>query len=96
VAQPDVEMSRFKVAMVAGAFALVLLQLTILLSYVFRSSFLVSVLIMCIVPVLAISMGHLRSSQHEAKLWNAIALAGFLAPLSWLLALMILLTRSRI
>ena len=68
----------------------------VLLSSSFHEVFLVPIVAMVCMPSLAILVGHLRRTHGESRLWTALAVAGVVAPLTWVVVLVIALMRSGI
>jgi hypothetical protein len=89
-------MSTFKVLLISVTCGIVLLAFVAFLSIALREGLLTSIIAMVCVPCLAIFAGHLRKASGESRLWTALALAGFLAPLTWVVVLLIALMRSDI
>jgi hypothetical protein len=89
-------MSTFKVLLISMSAGIVLLGFLAFLSIAFHGELLISTIAMVCMPVLAIFAGHVRKASEESKLWTALAVVGFLAPLTWLIVLLIALVRSDI
>lgn len=89
-------MSTFKVLLISVSGGFVLLGFVAFLSIAFHQEFLVSILAMVCIPGLAMFAGHVRNASGESRLWAALAVAGFVAPLTWLIVLLIALLRSDI
>jgi hypothetical protein len=89
-------MSTFKVLLVSITFGILLFALMLLLSAAVHELFLIPTVAMVCVPCLAIIAGRIRQRLGESKLWAALAVAGFLAPLTWCIVLVVSLMRSDI
>jgi hypothetical protein len=89
-------MSTFKVLLISVSSGIVLLGLIAFLSIAFQKEFLISIIALVCMPGLAISIGYLRKVRGESRLWNALAMAGAIAPLTWFVVILIALTYSDI
>ena len=89
-------MSTFKVLLISIACGNVLVAVVVLLSSASHELFLVPVVAMVCMPSLAILGGHLRRAHGESRLWTALAVAGGVAPFTWLVVLLIALIHSDI
>ena len=89
-------MSTFKVLLISVSGGIALLGFVAFLSIAFHEEFLISIIAMVCMPGLAIFAGHVRKASRESRLWAALAVAGFLAPLTWFIVLLIALVRSDI
>ena len=89
-------MSTFKVLLISANYGIALFGLVAFLSTAFHAEFMVPVIALACMPALTIVVGHLRKALKESRLWTALAMAGVLAPLLWLLDVLIALTYSDI
>jgi hypothetical protein len=89
-------MSTFKVFLISVSCGIVLLGLIAFLSITFHQHFLISIIAIVCIPSLAILIGQRRKASGESRLWTALAVAGILAPLTWLVFLLIVLSYSDI
>jgi uncharacterized membrane protein len=89
-------MSTFKVLLISVNCGIALFGFVAFLSVVFHSEFLVPIIALVFMPGLAIVIGRRRKAPKESRLWTALAVAGVLAPLTWIMFLLIALTHSDI
>jgi hypothetical protein len=75
---------------------IVLLGLIAFLSIALQKEFLISIIAIVCMPGLAVFIGYVRQVQGESRLWNALAVAGVVAPLTWFVVLLVALTYSDI
>ena len=89
-------MTTFKVLLISVSCGIVLLAFVALLSIALREGFLISIIAMVCIPGLAALTGKVRKASGESRLWTAMAVAGFVAPLTWFVVMLIALLRSDI
>jgi hypothetical protein len=89
-------MTTFKVLLISVSFGIALFGFVAFLSFAFHAEFLIPIIALVCMPGLAILVGHVRKASGESRLWTALAVAGVLAPLTWLIVLVIALTYSDI
>ena len=89
-------MSTFKILLISVSCGIALFGVVAFLSVAFHAELMVPVIALVSMPGLAIVIGHLRRASKESKLWIALAMAGVLAPLTWLVVVLIALTYSDI
>jgi hypothetical protein len=89
-------MSTFKVLLISVSCGMVLLGLIAFLSIAFQKEFLISIIALVCMPGLAIFIGYVRKVRGESRLWNALAVAGVIAPLAWFVISLVALAYSDI
>ena len=87
-------MGTFRVLLISVSCGIALFGLVAFLSIVFHAEFMVPVIALVSMPGLAIVIGHVRKASQESKLWAALATAGVVAPLTWLVVVLIALVYS--
>ena len=90
------ETGTFKVLLISVSCGIVLLGFVAFLSIAFHAEFMISIIALVCMPTFAISAGQVRKASGESKLWTALAVSGAVAPLTWLIVVLIYLVRSDI
>jgi hypothetical protein len=89
-------MSTFKVLLISVNCGIALFGFVAFLSIAFHAQFLIPIIALVCMPSFAIFIGQVRKGYGESRLWAALAVAGVLAPLTWLLVVLIALKYSDI
>jgi hypothetical protein len=89
-------MGTFKIAVISGAFAIVLFAFTGILSVVSGEPFLIAFILMFLAPSITKGIEYFCKNHLESKAWNALALAGFIAPSAWFVVVLVSLINSDI
>jgi hypothetical protein len=89
-------MSTFKVALISGVFAIVLFAFTGVLSVVSGEPLFITFILMFLAPSITKGIEYFCKNHQERKVWNALALAGLIAPCTWFVVVLVSLINSDI